>query len=342
MSAKPQSPLPAFDFLALGEAMVDFISINLANSLRDADHFERFVGGQVTNLAMNMAKLGNSVALGACVGQDGLGQFVRDQVKKTGVSTAFIQSSRQAPTTTAAITRQTQTPDFIIHRGADAFMIPSIELTEAVTTSKVIHTSAFALSREPARTTILSAIRLAKEKNALVTLDPNYHPEIWPDSPNYVDALKAAFEFVDIAKPSLDDCTRIFGPRNTPEEYAHLFLDLGTKTVLISMGAQGVFLATSEGDQYHIHANPNAEIVDVTGAGDAFWAGFLHVYMEGASPLEAACMGQIFAEVKIGQIGPIKQVPDWELLRQSAARVPFDTPAASNRKVKELERKEVS
>lgn len=48
--------LPAYDFIALGEALVDFISTDLASSLNESMTFQRFIGGQATNLSMNMAR----------------------------------------------------------------------------------------------------------------------------------------------------------------------------------------------------------------------------------------------------------------------------------------------
>lgn len=308
------SPISTYDFLSLGELLVDFISNDVAPSLSEAHDFTRFVGGQATNLAINMSRLGNRVALSACVGYDGLGQFAKDEVVKAGINPALLQISRESPTTMAIITRQTQTPDFIIHRGADAFLRSAPEMLDAVSKTRIIHTSAFALSREPARTTIISALQNAREHNITISLDPNYHPNIWPDTPDFVEQLKDVFKIVDITKPSLEDCSRLFGPRNTPSEYAEIFLNWGAKIILISMGERGIYLATQSGKEYQIKANPSLNVKDVTGAGDAYWAGFLSAYLRGYSELEAAKIGQAFAELKISQVGPLTDIPLWEHL----------------------------
>ena len=315
---------PTYDFIALGEALVDFISTDVADSLAEAHHFERFVGGQATNLAMNMAKLGSQAAIANCVGNDGHGNFIKEQIEQAGVLTIFIQTTREAPTTIVTITRQTQTPDFSIHRGADAYLHSTQELLDAVTSSRIIHTSAFALSREPARTTILNAIKRAKEKGAKISFDPNYHPDIWPDTFKFLEILEDLYQYVDITKPSLDDCMRLFGPRNSPKDYAETFLGWGAKIVLISLGERGVILATHDGDFYKLHATPDIDVVDVTGAGDAYWAGYLHACLDGKTALEAACTGQALAEIKISQVGPISNVPSWEALYQRAKNIKHD------------------
>jgi fructokinase len=313
--------IATYDFLSIGEILVDFISVDLVSSLMDAHDFTRFIGGQATNLAMNMSRLGNRTALSASVGYDGLGQFAREQIIKAGINPSLLQVSRESPTTTAIITRQTQTPDFIIHRGADAYLRSSEELLDAVVKSKVIHTSAFALSREPARTTIVSALQVAKNHDITISLDPNYHPNTWPDIPDFVERLKDIFQLVDITKPSLEDCSRLFGPRNTPAEYAQIFLDWGSKIILISMGERGIYLACDTGEEFQIKANSTLEVKDVTGAGDAYWAGFLTAYLRNQSPIEAAKIGQAFAEIKISQVGPVRSVPTWENLLNHAEKV---------------------
>ena len=63
--------------LILGEAVVDLISTGIVNTLEDASSFQKFAGGEVSNLAMNLSRLGFPAALGACVGQDSFGIFLR-------------------------------------------------------------------------------------------------------------------------------------------------------------------------------------------------------------------------------------------------------------------------
>jgi fructokinase len=75
------------------------------------------------------------------------------------------------------------------------------------------------------------------------------------------------------------------------------------------MGAEGVLLMTAGGRSYHIKPS-DATVADVTGAGDAFWAGLLMALLDGYPPNEAACVGQILAEAKISTVGPIAQLPD--------------------------------
>ena len=109
----PAAKTRSYDFIALGESLIDFISIEEVKSLAEADCFQRFMGGQPTNLTRNMALLGNHVALGACVGDDYFGEYILNQLNLLNIDTKLVQISHQAPTTIVHITRTSGgTPQF--------------------------------------------------------------------------------------------------------------------------------------------------------------------------------------------------------------------------------------
>ena len=293
-------------FLLLGEAVVDLISTGIVESLEDATDFHRFAGGQVSNLAMNLSRLGFSAKLGACVGDDGFGRFLRSSYSEAGVNLDLLQTTSKAPTTLITVSRQTKTPDFCVFRGADRLLAINNQLQTIIDQVQGIHTSAFALSQDPCRSTIYELIKTAKDKDILITLDPNYHPGIWPDIPDYKDILQDIFQFISVTKPSLEDGIRFFGPGFEPAVYLEKFLEMGPNIVVLTLGNKGVYLGTQQGDRLHIKAN-QVPVMDVTGAGDAFWSGLLAGLLDGKSHIEAAQLGQVIAEYKIGIIGPVKQ-----------------------------------
>lgn len=307
-------------FLLLGEAVVDLISTEIVNNLEEASCFQKFAGGQAANLAMNLSLMGFPAVLGACVGQDNFGSFLHDQYAKAGVILDFLQTTTEAPTTIIPVARQTDTPDFMVYRGADRYLKITDELLSVVEKCQALHTSAFALSQDPCRSTILSIIESTRKTDMVISFDPNYHPGIWPDLPNYKSFLKDFFQFVTVTKPSLDDSIRFFGPRQEPIEYLERFLSLGPEIVVLTMGSLGVLMGTSTGERVHILAN-SIPVTDVTGAGDAFWSGLLTGLLEGMSPIESARLGQAIAEYKIGILGPVKQFLPLGEFKKIAAKV---------------------
>lgn len=311
-----------FDLFSLGEALVDLISTHVVPTLKEAVEFRRFVGGQPTGLAVNMARLGCRSGMAACVGEDGFGRFIAAQIENAGVSTDCLQTTPRSPTSMAIITRHPETADFLIARGADSHLEVNESINKYAAQSRIVHTSAFGLSRDPARSTILRAMKIAKAAGRLVSLDPNYHPKIWPDDSSFLSTLESAYRNVDISKPSLDDCVRLFGPGQEPASYLQRFLDWGCQIVILTMGAKGLLLATSKGETYRIEAK-NIQVADSTGAGDAFWAGFLWATLEGRPVLEAARIGQVLAETKVSAFGPLESVPDGTRLIQESIKIPY-------------------
>ena len=310
---------PELSFLLLGEAVVDMISTRIVKSLEEASDFHRYSGGQVSNLAVNLSRLGYRARLAACVGDDSFGKYLRLRYSEAGVDLNLVQTSSTAPTTLIPVTRQTETPDFIVYRGADRHLNLNDDLVSAVSEVQAVHTSVFALSRDPCRSTVLSLLDSARKADKLISLDPNYHPAIWPDIPEFKGFLSEVYPLITITKPSLDDSKRFFGSGYGPVEYLEKYLELGPKIVALTLGNQGAMLGTQEGERFHIKAN-DVPVMDVTGAGDAFWTGLLSGLLEGLSPRESAQRGQVIAEYKIGIFGPLKQsIPLDEINKRSQA-----------------------
>jgi fructokinase len=304
-----QSREKDIDVLAVGETVVDFISSRTVGTLEEADQFGRYLGGSVTNVALNMVRLGGRAAVASRVGDDPFGQFSRRKMDREGIITDYVQIDRETRTTLAFVTRGKDTADFVIYRGSDAHLSTGSLSAEAIDRTRAVHTSAFALSREPARAAVLRTLRAAREKGCLVSLDPNYDPRIDPDVEDFQEVLKEAFQFVMVTKPSRDDCARLFGPDLPPEDCIERFLGWGAEIVALTMGASGVMLATAEGDRFRIWSG-RTNVIDTTGAGDAFWAGLLTGLLEEFSPQKAARLGQAAAEAKIGRVGHLPPTID--------------------------------
>lgn len=310
--AMDDEPAPTVDVLALGEALVDLISDEHVGSLSKAPRFGRYIGGEPLNVAVNVARLGGRAALAARVGRDGLGAYIHQELVDSGVATAYLTFDDSDPTTLALIARQTGTPDFIIYRGADRHLGGDDLPVAAIRQARCLHASAFALSREPARTSVLAALAQARQAGLLVSLDPNYHPRVWGAPSDHLAVLRAAYPFVDVTKPSLDDCQRLFGADAPPEAYAERFLEWGARLVVLTMGSREALLA-SPTERVRCPV-PVVTPLDVTGAGDAFWAGLLMALLDGLPPRLAVASGLEVASIKVQQVGQLPQALDRQVI----------------------------
>jgi len=296
------------DVLTIGEALIDLISETEQVALVESRRFTIHPGGEVANVAMNVSRLGGSASIVARVGDDAFGTLLRQQLEAAGVGTAYLHTTLQIPTTLVAVTRQSATPDFAVYRGADMQMSSVDMPLSLLRSTSLVHTSAFALSCEPSRSAILEFIVQAHAAGCLISFDPNYHPRIWGMDADPLPVLATIYPYVTLTKPSLDDCVRLFGAGQTPEAYAARFLALGAQQVILTMGSAGVLLANARGTTYH-SANP-VEVVDVTGAGDAFWAGLLLATLDGYPLPSAIRVAQAVAEIKLRQLGPLSNKID--------------------------------
>ncbi len=307
------------DLLAVGEAVVDFISVEEAASLREAHTFRRFPGGAPANVAACVARLGGRAALIAKVGADAFGRFLQAALQQAGVRTDHLALDPEAHTTAVFIARTQDTPDFAAFRGADARLRPDEVREDVVQRAKVVHASAFALSREPSRSAVEKALRLAHRHAKLVSLDPNYSPQVWPDGEEAQAVLHRVLRYVTLTKPSLDDAQRLFGAGQPPEAYIARYHEMGARIVVLTMGAQGVLL--SDGNALtHIPAQP-VRAVDVTGAGDAFWAGFLIAWLDGNPLPRCVRFAQEIARRKLMRVGPLQAPIDRHAVYADLGRV---------------------
>ena len=293
------------DVLAIGEALIDFIADATLDAAIASHHFHLYPGGQVTNVALNVARLGGSSALVARVGDDSFGTFLRSRLASGGVEVSFCSPTLHMSTTLVVVIGHDGTPDFTVYRGADAHLVPADMPYSLLNSTTLVHTSAFALSREPSRSTIREFIQLAHTAGCLVSFDPNYHPRLWEMDVSPLAIFADICPFVSLVKPSLDDCTRLFGANQSPEAYATRFLAWGVQEVVLTMGATGVLYATPEKIAYY--AADKIDVVDVTGAGDSFWAGLLLARRDGFSTADAIRVAQAVAAIKLRQAGPLTQ-----------------------------------
>ena len=305
------------DLLAIGETLVDFISVEQTDWLRNATTFRRYLGGSPANIAVNVAKLGGRSAVVSKTGIGAFAQFAKSELQRHGVSIEYLVMDHRNRTTVAFVSSTSGKPDFEIARSGDYLLRPEEIPDEAVERAKVVHASTFALSREPCRSAVRRVFEMARERGKIVSLDPNYSARIWPHHKEARQVLREMYRYVNITKPSADDARRIFGPEHTTEEYIELFHEMGPETVVFTMGREGVLISERGEITSHVPARP-IEAEDATGAGDAFWAGFLISLLDGEPPERCAYFAREVAELKLKRRGPLPLEMDREKLYEQA------------------------
>ena len=293
------------DLLAIGETIVDFISTEQTeDGLRNATTFQRYLGGSPANITVYVSKLGGQAAIVSKTGIGAFGQFLKAQLRHHGVKTDYLVMDHRVHTTVIFVSRTSGTPGFEAFRDGDFNLTPEEVSEEAITRSRVVHASTWPLTREPSRSAVAKAFRLAHEQGKIVSLDPNYSPQIWPDHQEAEEVYRQMFQYATITKPSLDDAKRFFGPDYQPEEYIRMYHDMGPPTVIFTMGQEGVLISHQGKLLGHVPVRP-IKVVDVTGAGDSFWAGFLIALLDGNSLERCVLFAREVVELKLTTVGPL-------------------------------------
>lgn len=303
-----------YALVSVGELLADLIGTEFTTNLTDTETFKRFQGGSPANLAANMARLGNTTALVACVGNDNVGAYLVEKVAETGVDTSFIAQDTNAPTSIVLVSRTKGTPDFIAYRTADR-MIKSEHISdELLQNASFFHTTCFALSQDPAQSAIVEAASRAQAAGCIVSLDANYAPSIWPDRTQAQQVIADYCKNGAFVKLSEDDAERIFGEQLSNSAIIATFHDMGAQLVCLTLGGKGSIVSSNYGKDYvEIEGRP-IEVKDATGAGDSYWSGFLTAWLDGKSPAQCAQAGANIAALKISTVGPLPAKVDRAIL----------------------------
>ncbi|QDW24838.1 carbohydrate kinase family protein [Pedobacter sp. KBS0701] len=288
--------------LVVGELLVDMISDQNIESLAVSSQFSTNQGGSSANLCANLKWLGIDAELVATVGEDNLGSFLINELKTIGLSDKYIHRSANRQTSVILVAKNEHTPDFIPYRSAD-LAIKRVE-DAAINSSDMIHTTAFALSKEPARTNILRAFTKAHESGKFLSVDWNFAPSIWQEDDGK-DVFKKLMKMDPLLKISVDDLERFTGESLTIEEAVKWLDNLNAQIICLTCGKDGVWFKTKNQAWRHKPALPVNSVIGVTGAGDAFWSGFLSAFIHEKSIDECISQALEVAKLKIEKPYPL-------------------------------------
>ncbi|CAN5703873.1 aminoimidazole riboside kinase [soil metagenome] len=241
-------------------------------------------GGAPANVAVAASRLGADAAFVGSVGEDLFGDFILDALEAEGVETGGV--TRQAPPTrtTLAFVEIDEEGDreFTFYRtdpAADELLSPEDVTEKLFSDASFVNFGSIPLIKDPAAAAIQAAANLAADAGIPVAFDVNFREHLW-------DSVEAARKTVDplldlsrIVKLSDDELSPLLEVQS-PKEAAEVLLSRGVALVLVSLGPEGAFYATPE----FSGSVPafEVEVLDATGAGDAFLAATLVHLSEGS------------------------------------------------------------
>lgn len=281
---------------------------------QDVDLLEEIrltVAGTAAGTSVDLAKLGaNVIAMGA-IGRDAAGQFILDTMGRYGIDTSRlkIKDGVQTSATMLPIRPNGERPALHV-LGANAELSEEDIDFDAIASADVLHLGGTYLMRkfdgEPSR----RVLEFAKSRGVTTTLDLIAIPR-----PDLLEVLAPYLPFVDFFMPGIDEARLIAGlPDANREELIAFFLDRGAKHTVFKMGAEGSSIAWREHGAIQEIRLPahKVQVVDSTGCGDAYCAGFIVGLTKGWSLEQAGRLGTAASALVITGLGSDAGIVDLE------------------------------
>lgn len=270
-------------------------------------------GGNCVNTGIALARQGVAVEISAAIGNDRLGQFVRERVRAEGIDDSGLTVLPGVKTSTSLVlVQKTGERRFLHLRGASAnFSEQHLDWTR-MAGAKIIHyASAFALPAFDGAP-LERTFRCAHEMGCFTSMNI-----CWDVQGRWLSLLRAALAHTDFIFPNQKEGQQLTG-ESDPVGIARRLRSLGVKTAVIKLGADGCLVAGPEGD--FLSPGFPVEPVDTTGAGDCFAAAFLAAISRGRSHVDAAAHANAAGALSTLRMGGSDSAPTAAEIEEFAGR----------------------
>lgn len=293
-------PNPTFDLITMGRSSIDLYANQVGVPFTEIKSFAAYVGGSPTNIAVGASRLGLRAAVLTAVGEDPVGDFILNFLKKEKVETQYV--FRKPGTRTSAVVLGIEPPDkfpLVYYRDncADIQLTIDDVLNTPVAESRVFEISGTGLSREPSRSATIFAAEQARTAGVTLVLDVDFRANQWHDPRAFGVTLRSVLSLVDIVLGTEDECravtltdpaqvnishsqisdARIAGDL---EHAVQSILQRGPRALIVKRGEKGASVFLANGKRIDVPGFP-VEIYNVLGAGDAFASGFIYGQLKG-------------------------------------------------------------
>jgi fructokinase len=282
-------------------------------------------GGAPANVAVAAARLGSEAAFIGSVGEDLFGDFILRALEAEDVDTLAVRRCEPPTRTSLAFVEITADGDrsFTFYRSdpaADELLSAEDVSREVLSGASFVNFGSIPLIKEPSRSAIHRAADLAEELDVPLAFDVNFREHLWKSPEAAREVVDPLLDRSRVIKMGDDELSPMLGTED-PQEAAEMLLGRGPTLALISLGPDGAVYATREFSG-HVPAFEIDEILDATGAGDAFLAAALTHLSESAwdeeNVREATRRGTVAGAIACTAYGAMSALPTRDELDRSS------------------------
>lgn len=296
----------ALDVICLGRLAVDLYAQQIGARLEDVSSFAKYLGGSSANIAFGAARLGLRSAMLSRVGDDHMGRFLTEALAAEGCDVSQVKRDPQRLTALVILGLEDQhTFPLMFYRENCADMaIASADIDPAfIASAKALLITGTHFSTPGVHAASMQALRLARENDVRTVLDIDYRPVLWgltargDGATRFVsDAgvtahLQAILPLFDLIVGTEEEFL-IAGGGGDIDCALRAVRALTGAMLVVKRGPLGCAViaagAPASLDEAFHFKGEQVEVMNVLGAGDAFMAGFLKGWLEGAE-IEACC-----------------------------------------------------
>lgn len=262
-------------------------------------------GGDALNVAVSLKKLGIEVNMCGRIGKDNYGNFIKESLSEIGISLSNIIEDKTFPTAVSYVLIDTNGERHFLTNN-DIFTNISCEDApkSAMADSDIVYFGSAIAVKSMTGNGICSLFKKARSLGKITVLDAAVS---LAEKEDYLKKLSDAFYQTDYFLPSLDEAFILTGEKD-PYLAARHFKKFGMKAFGVKLGKQGVYI-TDFKDEKIIPCIKDFPVVDTTGAGDSFVAGFICALTHGFDIFDSAAFGNVIASFNVGKVGATAGVP---------------------------------
>jgi 2-dehydro-3-deoxygluconokinase len=287
------------DLVGIGECLAEFSHIGDGN-------YQLGYSGDVLNALAAAGRLGLSTGLITAIGDDPFQVGLLDILNEEHIDLSYAPILKGKPNGIYFVyVNESGGPSFHFLRknsaAREAFVCqPLSELIDYALSARALLFSSIPLAVMNERERIFEMLAAIKGKT-IIAFDMNVRRALWPDFQDLISMFPLLASLVDVLFVTNEDDEILFGARDMNDAMED-YKQRGFNQIVIRRGNAST-LAFADGESFHVPVPKVANIVDTTGAGDVFNAGYIAAMLRGHQPYECAAMGNATAAVSVDTRG---------------------------------------